>query len=443
MTTPQRFPAYSFPKGFLWGTATSAHQVEGHNTRNNWHQWEQEHGRILDGSTSGRACGWWEGHWREDLDRAAVAGQNAHRCSLEWSRLQPAPETWDDDAIAFYRALLEGMHARGLCPLVTLHHYTDPQWFADEGGWLGRRAVQRFRAYATGVIERFGDLCVDWCTFNEPNALVLQSYVGGYYPPGKRNILLALCAAVHIARAHTTAFEVIHHIAPEARVGIVVLHYDIQPLYPQRKGNVRLIGMIARLVNDFFADAVIRGQFPAFLPFPSRDLRPGALDFYGLNYYTGVELGWTPWRKRHLGFSFRYPPEAPRSPSGLVAHYPEGFRRVLDHVAGYGVPVIITENGIDDADDRLRPRYIVEHLREAAAAISRGMRIEGYFHWSLVDNFEWEKGWTHHFGLWEMDPETLVRRERASARLYADICHANGFTDGIAHEHEAMLRVAE
>ncbi len=439
MTTPQQFPPFSFPEGFLWGTATSAHQVEGGDARSNWHAWEQTPGRILDGSTSGRACGWREGLWREDLDRAAAGGQNAHRCSFEWSRLQPTPDTWDDDGIRFYRELLEGMHARGLRPLVTLHHYTDPQWFEAEGGWLGRRAVQRFSDYTAGVIERFGDLCRDWCTFNEPNALVLQSYVGGYYPPGKRNIFQAVGAAVHIARAHTAAFDVIHRLAPQARAGIVVLHYDIRPMYPERKGNVRLIGLLSRLVNDFFADAVIRGRFPAGIPFSSRGLRPSALDFYGLNYYTGVELGWRPWTKRHLGFRFRYPSDAPRSDSGLVAHYPEGFRRVLDHVAGYGVPVIITENGIDDPDGRLRPRYLVAHLREAAEAIGRGMRIEGYFHWSLVDNFEWEKGWTHRFGLWEMDPATLARRERRSARLYASICRANGFPEHLAREYGTML----
>lgn len=429
---------FSFPPGFLLGSATSAYQVEGNNAHCNWARWERE-GRIHDGGSAARACGWWEGRWREDLDRAAAAGLNAHRFSLEWSRLQPAQGEWDEGAVAFYRELLEGMRARGLRPFVTLHHYTEPQWFAAAGGWLGHDALAHFSAYVTGVMRRFGDLCADWCTINEPNALALQAYIGGAYPPGKRNLFTAFRAGTRLAEAHAAAYRIIRSAYPDAKVGIVLLYYDMLPLYPERKGNVRLVRLLHRLVNDFFADAAAWGRFPSFLPFRENRLSRGAMDFLGLNYYTGAQMGWTRRMRPHLGLYYRYHPGAPRSASGLVAHYPEGFRRALDWAAGYRVPVVVTENGIDDADDTLRPRYIVEHLREVAAAIGRGVPVSGYLHWSLVDNFEWEKGWKHRFGLWAMDPVTLERSERPSARLYADICRANGFTAAIAARHGEIL----
>jgi beta-glucosidase len=432
---------FAFPPGFLWGTATSSHQVEGGNNRNNWRKWEEEE-HIIDGSRSGRACGWVEGRWREDLDRAAEAGQNAHRCSLEWSRLQPAPREWDEAAVRFYRELLEGMRDRGLRPLVTLHHFTEPAWFAAEGGWLGDDALRYFTVYVEGVMARLGDLCRDWCTLNEPNALVLQSHIFGSYPPGDKNIVRAFRAAARLAEAHAAAYRIIHSGQTDARVGIVILYYDIQPRHAQRKGNLRLVRLLSRIVNDFFADAAVFGRFPSALPFRSDRLRAGAMDFLGLNYYTGAQVGWSMRLWKQLGLTFRYPPGAPRSATGLVAHFPEGFRRALDWAAGFGIPVILTENGIDDAEDALRPRYIVDHLREASYAIMRGLPLEGYFHWSLVDNFEWEKGWTHRFGLWAMDTETLERTPRPSAALYADICRANGFNEEIARKHAALLAPA-
>lgn len=429
----------AFPPGFLWGTATSSHQVEGGNSNNNWWRWEQQRDRILDGSRSGRACGWAEGLWRDDLDRAAAAGQNAHRCSLEWSRLQPAEGVWDEQAVRFYRELLEGMLARGLRPFVTLHHYTEPQWFSREGGWLGKRALRHFESYASGVMERFGDYCNDWCTFNEPNALVLQSYVGGTYPPGGKNVFHALRAAGRIAAAHAAAYRIIHAARPASRAGIVILYYDIQPLHPERRRERGIARLLSHLVNDFFINAAVHGRFPRFLPFRDLNLQADALDFIGLNYYTGVQLGWT-WRLlRQLGLTYRYPPAAERSATGLIACYPEGFHRALDWAAFLAKPVVVTENGIDDTDDVLRPRYIVAHLREIAAAIGRGIPIEGYFHWSLVDNFEWDKGWTHRFGLWAMDPDTLQRTARGSAALYEDICRENGLTDNVLRRHAALL----
>ncbi len=426
---------FAFPPGFLWGSATSSHQVEGENTANTWWRWEQNPAHILDGSSSGVASAWIHGRWRDDLDHAAAGGQNAHRCSFEWSRLQPAPGSWDEEAVQFYRMMLEGMHERGLHPFVTLHHYTDPIWFADRGGWRAPDAVKRFSEYVSGVVERFGDLCSDWCTLNEPNAYVLQGHVGGNYPPGEKSLRSAFRVAARLAEAHGAAYHAIHERQSVARVGIVILHYDLMPAHPQRRWNIRLVEVLSHLVNDFFPDAAVYGRMPSLFARSRRDLPQDTLDFFGLNYYTGVHIGWSLRHIRRLGLYYFYPPDAARSATGLVALHPDGFTRAMRWAAGYGRPIIITENGVDDSEDALRPRFLVEHVARVWAALQEGIDVRGYFHWSIVDNYEWDKGWSHRFGLWELNRQTQVRTPRGSAIAYADICRNNALSQALLRRH--------
>ncbi|PIW20257.1 MAG: hypothetical protein COW33_02895, partial [Anaerolineae bacterium CG17_big_fil_post_rev_8_21_14_2_50_57_27] len=172
--------SFHFPRGFLWGTATAAHQVEGNNTNNNWWAWEQQEGRIANGEKSGLACDWWGGCWKEDFDRAAEAGQNTHRLSVEWSRIQPAPDRWDEDALEHYRHMLRGLRERGMTPMVTLHHFTDPLWLGDPstglrrerpgersgGGWETDAVVPLFENFTRKVVEALKEYCSLWCTIN-------------------------------------------------------------------------------------------------------------------------------------------------------------------------------------------------------------------------------------------------------------------------------------
>src|SRR5262245_61823681 len=173
----------AFPKGFLWGVATSAHQVEGGNTNNSWYAWERS-GHIHTGESAGLACDWWE-HAERDFDLAQGMGLNALRLSLEWSRIEPQPGVWDKAALARYRQMLLGLRTRGLEPLVTLHHFTNPLWLEERGAFLAPDAAERFVRYATHAVEELGDLCDFWCTINEPNVYALIGYVVGYFPPGR------------------------------------------------------------------------------------------------------------------------------------------------------------------------------------------------------------------------------------------------------------------
>ena len=230
MTVTARF---TFPAGFLWGTATSSHQVEGHNPPNNWTAWEQEPGRILEGHRAGLACDWWSGRWREDFDRAAESGQNAHRLSIEWSRIQPAPDRWDEDALDHYREMVRGLVERNMTPVVTLHHFTDPVWLAERGGWENPEAVGFFARYVEKVVRALREYVGMWCTINEPNVYATMGYMMGAFPPGRRGDLqAALRVMEHLLRAHVAAYETIHRLQDTARVGMVVYYRPMRPARP-------------------------------------------------------------------------------------------------------------------------------------------------------------------------------------------------------------------
>jgi len=421
MTIKARFV---FPRGFLWGTATSSHQVEGQNTNNNWWAWEQE-GHIAQGHSAALACNWWGGRWREDFDRAAEAGQNAHRLSVEWSRIQPAPDRWDEEALDHYRQMVRGLVERNLTPVVTLHHFTDPLWLSEQGGWERPEVVAAFARYVEKVVEALKEYVPLWCTINEPNVYAVLGYVTGEFPPGRQDdVPKALQVMEHMARAHAAAYEVIHRVHPEARVGLVHHLRPMQAARPSFPPDGVLARWQDRLFNAFFLRAL--GEGVLLTPWGRRkapELR-GKQDFLGVNYYTAEQVAFT-WAPQAL-FSRRfYRPEAPLSEHGDIAHEPLAFAHTLRRVARYGLPIIVTENGVEDSHDTLRPRYLAEHVHQMWRVINNNVPIKGYFHWTLVDNFEWHHGWTRRFGLWALDPETQVRTKRPSADLYAALCREN------------------
>ncbi len=421
---------YVFPPGFLWGTATAAHQVEGQNTNNTWYAWEQE-GRILHGHQAGRACDWWGGRWREDFDRAAETGQNAHRLSVEWSRIQPAPDRWDEDALEHYRQMARGLQTRGLKPVVTLHHFTDPLWLAEMGGWENPDAVTHFAAFVGKVVEALKPYVEIWCTINEPNVYTALGYVEGIFPPGKQDLPTALTVAEHLAQGHAAAYEAIHRLQPQAQVGIVVYYRPMRPARPWFPPDVLLAWMEHRWFNHYFALAAAFGR--KMTPWGTRrDRKLGpALDFFGLNYYTSDRVAFR--RQPPAYTERRFPPDAPLSENQDIAHVPQGLFQGIRWARRLGVPILVTENGVEDGADTLRPRYLTEHIHQIWRALNFNWPVLGYLHWTLVDNFEWDRGWTRRFGLWALDRETQSRTQRGSAALYAAICQANALdTDTVA-----------
>jgi beta-glucosidase len=424
---------YTFPKGFLWGTATSSHQVEGDNTNNDWWHWESEEGRIHAGQRSEKACDWWNGRWREDFDRAAASGQNAHRLSIEWSRIEPSPGKWDGDALERYREIIKGAIERGMTPMVTLHHFTNPMWMAEQGGWLSDEAIDWFERYTLRVVGELAEWVKMWVTINEPNVYAYEGYLAGHFPPGEGSLSMTYEVMKNMLLAHAAAYHAIHRIQPDASVGLAHHYRGMRPAHARNPLDRWVAGIRSRTFNDLVPQAASSGQLrflgrKEFVPQAA-----GTQDFFGLNYYTQELVAFD---LRHASELFSrgfFPADADLSPTGFIANSPQGMWQALNWAHGYGLPIIITENGVEDDEDRMRPRYLASHIRQVWRAVNFNWYVRGFFHWTLVDNFEWERGWSQRFGLWDLDPDTQERSKRASADLYSEICKANALsTDMVA-----------
>jgi len=406
-----------FPDGFLWGTATASHQVEGDNRLNDWWAWEQVAGHIRNGDRSGEA----NDHYRrfdDDFRLLAQLSQNAHRFSLEWSRIEPVAGQFSSEAIHHYRQVLESLHRHGLEPMVTLHHFTNPVWFAQQAGWESPDAPGHFARYVGHVIAELGDMARFWVTINEPTVIAYQSYLKGEWPPGRRSLNTAGRVLGNLIRGHWLAFEQIKARAQGSQVGLA---HHIRLFDPDREWPP-LDRLVAALYNRLFNLGVLRalerGRLTWFQRRFSREAKGPrrSQDFLGLNYYTRDRLRFSP-RNRAEFFATRVVPAgAPRSDMGWEV-YPQGLHRTLMGLASARLPIYITENGIADADDHLRPAFLVDHLRAALRAIDDRAPLRGYFHWTCFDNFEWAEGYTAKFGLMDRD-----RGLRPSGRLYAQIC---------------------
>jgi len=421
------FGTYTFPEGFLWGTATAAHQVEGHNHNDTWYAWEQEEGRILNGHTAEVACDWWGGRWREDFDRAQAAHQNAHRLSIAWSRIQPEPDRWDETALDRYREMLIGLRNRKMVPMVTLHHFCEPLWVAEMGGWENEAVIELFADFVKKAVEALMPYCSMWVTINEPDVFVYSAYVDGVFPPGKKDLKTAMKVMQHMVRAHARAYHVIHDLQPEAQVG-PALHYRGFKPATWLPGDRWAAKVFHTLFNDLFPRTLKDGLFNAIVAKERIPEAVGTLDFIGLNYYCNDMLRFNLFAPKDLFVRMYFPKGSELSENGFIANQPAGLIDCVQWGAQYGVPLIITENGIEDSQDVLRPKYILEHLHALWRVINNNTPVLGYFHWSLVDNFEWERGWTQRFGLWGLNLETQARIRRPSVDLYAEICQLNGIS---------------
>ena len=419
-----------FPEGFLWGVSTSAHQVEGENHNNQWSAWEAS-GKIKSGDRCGRACEWWTNAER-DFDLAREMGINAMRISVEWSRIEPRPGVWDQQAVDRYREMLRGLRRRGIWPLVSLHHFTHPLWFERMQGFLAAQAPALFERYARRVVSSLGDLCQDWVTFNEPNVYCAMGYVVGLFPPGRRGELFtSMKVLAGILRAHGRAYRAIHELQPHGMVGWAHNYVVFQPLRPYLPFDGWITRLHHSLFNDSFARAIVDATLPLGFGRVTGDLSEarGACDFFGLNVYGRLYVCFDPRKPSQLFGNILVPDDVPQGDPGaegpLAEAYPLALRVAAGYAARLGKPVYILENGVPDAQDRIRPWLLVNALNELHGALADGIDIRGYFHWTLTDNFEWNDGWRLRFGLVELDPATQRRTIRESGRIFAAIAKQN------------------
>jgi beta-glucosidase len=417
---------HHFPAGFLWGVATSSHQVEGGNLNNQWSAWERQ-GRIKSGDHVGLACDWWC-NAEQDFDRAKELGINALRLSLEWSRIEPEEGHWDSAALKRYRAMLTALRERGMRPFVTLHHFTNPLWFENRGAFLAADSVRLFERYARYVVENLGDLCTDWSTFNEPNVYASLGYFLGEFPPGRRgHFIQAARVTRNLCLAHAAAYRTLHSLQPDAKVGWAQHFVVFKPRRRKSAIDRWLAEFVDRRFNDNFAEGILEGRAPFPLNKFGDHLEEvkGTFDYIGINYYSRLRAGLALDSPRTLFFQLTVPPHKPQGDSGVEIPYgeayPKGLRRAASRFASYNKPIYILENGVPDRDDRIRPWLMKRAVKQMRKLLADGVDLRGYFHWSLTDNFEWNEGWHLRFGLIELDPNTQARKPRPSAELYAEI----------------------
>ena len=420
-----------FPQNFIWGTATSAHQVEGGNT-NDWTEWEKENShrlaRLAPKKFAGLVPSWDEikdqagspenyisgvaadhyNRFKEDADLMKSLNIQAYRFSIEWARIQPKENEFDPKEIEHYREVIKALKDRGIEPFVTCLHRTLPLWVAEQGAWLNPKIVEDFKKYVSKLVGEFGSDVKYWMPINEIIMDAGAGYLGGLYPPQIKNPLKALRALNNFALAHNEAYKIIHHARQDSAVGIPHAAVYVEPY--QNKIFSRFIAEILHyLGNTKILDKV-----------------KDHIDFIGIQYYSrgliDLRLGknWLP-RIEQVEVGL------PKSDMGWEI-YPEGIYQIVKKLyARYKKPIIVTENGIADAKDRLRVKYIKEHLYWIHKAISDGVDVRGYFYWAFLDNLEWDKGFWPKFGLVEVNRDTMERKVRPSAYAYAETIKNNGF----------------
>lgn len=384
---------FHLPTNFLLGAASSSHQVEGNNEHNDW--WSEEQAGRLPKSGQGTDH---YNRYAEDFSLAKDIGLNAMRISIEWSRIEPSPGQWNTEAVNHYRAVLQDLKSKGLVRMVTLHHFTLPQWFANNGGFYVRDNIPSFVKYCRFIAENLGEEIDLWITINEPEVFTYMSSLRGVWPPFKKNPLSGYKLFKNLAEAHKLSYRAIKMVRPEAQVSIAKNNVFNEPF---RQDNI--FDKLAVNLNNWFSNYWFLNKIEK------------ELDFIGLNYYFyhSLSVGLKGIVQKNL--------EGPKSDMGWRT-YPQGLYFLLtDLTKRYHKPIYITENGIANAHDDMRQDFIKQHLYWINEAILEGSDVRGYFYWSLTDTYEWQDGYDPKFGLIEINFETLERRVRPSAEIFKSL----------------------
>ena len=403
-----------FPSNFFWGASTASHQVEGGN-KNQWSEWEQKTAKEQ-ARTAHQRLSWLPGwrtikvqaedpqnyvsgdgveHYRrykEDFDLAKSINLNSLRFGIEWSRLEPKEGEWNEKEIEYYRTYIAELRARGIEPFLNLWHWTLPLWFEERGGFTKRANIKYFTRFVERIAQEYLDDISYVITLNEPNVYTSFSFVSGEWPPQKKNWITATKVYWNLVLAHKRSYKILKKVKPSIMIGVASQLANIQAKRPHNIWDEVTTKWMRFLWNWWYLNRIRNQQ-----------------DFIGFNYYFTDYY-------RHFK---RNNPHVPLSDLGWYME-PEGLYPILLRVwAHYKKPIIVTENGVADAEDQYRQWWLEETTIAMERALSEGVQVAGYFHWSLLDNFEWAYGWWPKFGLIEVDRQDNMKRKlRPSAKWY-------------------------
>lgn len=411
---------FALPKGLLMGVSTASTQIEGGEVGSNWNDWYHR-GGITDGTDPATGNDHWL-KWQEDTALLSEMGIQLYRFSVEWARLMPTPDDIDEAAVERYRQELLALKSYGIRPLLTIHHFSNPMWFENLGAFTKKENLHHYIKLVELVVDRFGDLCSDYITINEPNVYATSSYFFGMWPPGEKSFGATIRVMENLAYCHIHAYQLIH--AKRQKMGytdtMVGAANHVRAFAPKDSKNPwhRLCAKLSKwLFQDALTSAMTLGKFP--LPMRNwANLPQGEYtDFVGVNYYT---------RSTVSGIGDGVRENSPRNdldweiyPQGLI-ECSRDLLKVLER------PIWVTENGTCDSSDRFRCRYLYEHLKTLSES---GLPFQRYYHWCFCDNFEWIEGNSAKFGLVSVDPETRQRTVKKSGHFYSAVIQNHGVTD--------------
>lgn len=411
---------FKLKDGLLLGSATAATQIEGGDENNNWARFAAE-GKVKDGSSPVTASGHYT-RVREDIDLMAEMGLEIYRFGIEWSRIEPRRGEYDAEAISHYREEIEYMIEKGIKPLLTIHHFTNPLWFEDMGAFEHKDSPEIFLSLTKKVVEAFGDIVSEYITINEPNVYATNSLLWGYWPPEKKSMAALVNCFSNMTAAHVLSYNCIHEKRREmgysdTRVSFANHLRIFAPKNPKNPFHRIASSLSEYLFQGAITEAMMTGRC-AFPVLRRKGVEKGKYhDFIGINYYS---------RSTVTGFSDGVREDCYKNDLGWEIYH-EGLIELANKLGKkYGGEVYVTENGTCDNTDSFRARFVYDQLKlisEVENPITR------YYHWSFMDNFEWKEGERERFGLVHVDYKTQKRTVKESGKLYSSIIQAGGVTE--------------
>lgn len=376
-----------FPSCFLWGTATSSYQVEGDIKNADW----------SDFFPARKACN----HYflfEKDFELMKNLNLNAYRFSIEWSRIEKKEGEFDQKEIEHYRQFLKTLKEKNIKTILTLHHFTNPQWLYKYGGWANKKIIFYFSRFAQKMFQEYNELVDFWITINEPLIFAAFGYLTGRWPPRKKNLLLFFQAIKNQTLVHKKIFKEFKKLNPNSKIGLAQNTAYFEPF-----NKKSFLDNLNAKFNHFCWNQL-------FIELIKKNL-----SFIGINYYSSQTVKF-PWQDKTI--------KKEVSDIGWPL-FPSGLYWIVKQFQKFNLPILITENGIADEKDILRKKFIKEHLFWLHKAISEGVKVLGYLHWSFMDNLEWDFGFKVKFGLVEIDFKTQERKPRNSAFYFSKIAKEN------------------